>query len=153
MALKECSDCGNKISTEAEKCPYCGKPNREMISKKSRDPKISILLCIIFGFLWFYAGLKPLLGNIYRLSDKNTFVCGNSFCLRAAYPTPYTAGDLYYCPDHIRRTVRIGLIESIFCSTPGLPSLALGIVFGLGGIISLFVPRLRKKLLDSLSSK
>jgi len=28
MALKQCKECGNMVSDQAEKCPYCGAPNK-----------------------------------------------------------------------------------------------------------------------------
>jgi len=148
MALKECGDCGHKISTEAANCPHCGKPNREIISKIPREQSITLAACLLYSIIW----LKPLLGHVYRLLDGNAFVCKTFSCLRMAEPYNYSKGELYYCPQHIEPTTHVNVLLNAFYYSPGLQSLAPSIVFGLGGIIFLMVPRLRKKLLDFVSS-
>ena len=37
MSLIKCSECGQEISTEAEVCPHCGKPNLPVVSKGEQD--------------------------------------------------------------------------------------------------------------------
>ena len=148
MALKECDDCGNKVSTEAAKCPHCGKPNREITSNISREQTIILAACLLYSIIW----LKPLLGHVYRLFDGNAFVCKTFYCLRMADPYNYSRGELYYCPLHIEPTTHVNVLLKAFYYSPGLQSLVPSIVFGLGGIILLMVPRLRKKLLNYVSS-
>jgi DNA-directed RNA polymerase subunit RPC12/RpoP len=37
MSLIKCSECGQEISTEAEVCPHCGKPNSPIVLEKEKD--------------------------------------------------------------------------------------------------------------------
>ena len=57
MALIECPDCSNQISTEAYVCPKCGRPTgkRPMIKWK----KVAILwavLVVVFIAVWHFMG-------------------------------------------------------------------------------------------------
>jgi hypothetical protein len=54
MALKECKECGQEISSSANKCPKCGKDQRNFFM---RHKIISIMgLLIIFGFIGLLNG-------------------------------------------------------------------------------------------------
>jgi hypothetical protein len=44
MATVKCTDCGNEVSTKAEKCPHCGRPRK----KKSI---LGRLLLVLFGLI------------------------------------------------------------------------------------------------------
>ena len=43
MALKKCKECGNQVSTRADKCPNCGAP----VKKKRQQIKVGCLGTII----------------------------------------------------------------------------------------------------------
>jgi hypothetical protein len=49
MAMKKCKDCQSDISTEAKKCPQCGRPNKPLISGVSI---FIVLLAALFVGLW-----------------------------------------------------------------------------------------------------
>ena len=69
MALKNCRECGKKVSTEAASCPSCGAPNStlkktvkidvEIFMKTLKDKKLYIfgvagLIVIIIIYLFFF---------------------------------------------------------------------------------------------------
>lgn len=51
MAIKKCKECGESISSKAEKCPKCGHPNetRSIISAV-------VSLMFVGGLLWYFFG-------------------------------------------------------------------------------------------------
>ena len=52
MALVECHECGNPISTEAKVCPQCGAKNRN----RKRFPRIVLLIGVaILGYILYVA--------------------------------------------------------------------------------------------------
>lgn len=59
MALVNCVECHNIVSTEALDCKHCGKPSPQPEAKPSKLPKLLTLCCLsagLFGFLlgsWF----------------------------------------------------------------------------------------------------
>lgn len=67
MALIQCSDCGNKVSTAAVSCPKCGAPvsgadeaiaagapltTTQFTSKKIKTHQLVAVLLIIIGGIW-----------------------------------------------------------------------------------------------------
>ncbi len=58
MALKKCKECGEQISSKAEKCPHCGNPQ----SKKSSSLSVIIVLLGIGAFIYYCVdtGKEPL---------------------------------------------------------------------------------------------
>lgn len=53
MALVKCHECGQEVSTEADKCPHCGaKP-------KKKTSLFTWIIAIFFGFIFFRAVLAP----------------------------------------------------------------------------------------------
>jgi hypothetical protein len=58
MALKKCKECGQEISTKADKCPHCGVPNK-------RKP----IGCGGFLLILFIIGI---FGSIFGGSDSST---------------------------------------------------------------------------------
>lgn len=50
MALIKCSECGNKISTKAEKCPICGSPQKKKTSTFTWVVLIGFVLYGLFGY-------------------------------------------------------------------------------------------------------
>lgn len=51
MALVECHECGNKISTEAKFCPQCGAKNKKLEEKKAAV-RIAVYL-LLGGLAWW----------------------------------------------------------------------------------------------------
>jgi predicted nucleic acid-binding Zn ribbon protein len=56
VALVQCPDCGNEISTEAFVCPKCGRPttkNQRVLRKKVRNTLILwLVLVVAFLGIW-----------------------------------------------------------------------------------------------------
>lgn len=46
MALRECSECGGKVSTEADACPHCG-AKQEAISGRKKGSPLKVCLLIV----------------------------------------------------------------------------------------------------------
>jgi hypothetical protein len=72
MALVNCPECGETISSEARACPTCGKPakaviNREKDSKQAQGCLLMVLGAM-FGFLGFGFGPLGLLGLVLFLA-------------------------------------------------------------------------------------
>ncbi len=44
MALKKCRECGNRVSTKADKCPNCGAP----LKKSTKIGCLGSIVVIIF---------------------------------------------------------------------------------------------------------
>lgn len=61
MAMKKCKECGEQISSQAEKCPKCGHPN-EVQSYLSAI----VSLLVVGGLLWFFFG-----GGLEKQTDKD----------------------------------------------------------------------------------
>jgi len=54
MALKKCKECGKEISSDADKCPNCGKPQ-----KKRNALGYFVAIIIIIGFIgWITSTLE-----------------------------------------------------------------------------------------------
>ncbi|WP_157817635.1 zinc-ribbon domain-containing protein [Candidatus Thiodictyon syntrophicum] len=51
MAMKKCKECGEQISSKAEKCPKCGHPNEAQSSLSA-----VVGLIVFGGLLWFFFG-------------------------------------------------------------------------------------------------
>ncbi len=48
MALVTCSECASEMSSDADKCPRCGKPNRRAINKTMAEKqKMGCFLIVI----------------------------------------------------------------------------------------------------------
>lgn len=54
MALRKCSECGEKVSNKAEICPDCGKPTK--FEKKQRDVGLLIILATALGMFVVFWG-------------------------------------------------------------------------------------------------
>lgn len=50
MALKNCKECGNQVSTKADKCPICGAPVR---NRKLRAPLIILVMLVAAAFVHY----------------------------------------------------------------------------------------------------
>ncbi len=48
MALIKCTECGNKISKEAESCPQCGAPRM----KKAKPSILGVILVLLGLFIF-----------------------------------------------------------------------------------------------------
>lgn len=57
MALVECHECGNEISTEAKTCPKCGAKNR-CLKKPSASRHIVGLIVLAISIYWVYDYMK-----------------------------------------------------------------------------------------------
>ncbi len=91
MALCTCPDCKSKVSTEAEKCPHCGRP----VTEEDRSPKPEvrkalpwkwILVCMLVLAVAAVAGFRIHKGYFPRSVDQkelcsniNDYVSGYSF--------------------------------------------------------------------------
>jgi len=55
MALTNCKECGNQVSTDAESCPYCGfKPKRSLLDRRAK-----LFLFAFLGAAVIAAALSP----------------------------------------------------------------------------------------------
>ena len=52
MAITHCKDCKAEISTEAKKCPHCGRPNKSPITGAR---VVIVLLAVLLGALYWQA--------------------------------------------------------------------------------------------------
>jgi len=62
MALVECKDCGNPISTEAFVCPKCGRPTgRRPTGLMSWKWRVGLWVVLVLAFLaiWQFLGSPP----------------------------------------------------------------------------------------------
>lgn len=59
MALRECPECDNPISTAAASCPKCGCPLRAGKRKQSYLGPLLLTLAIVFIFAMFYGQEDP----------------------------------------------------------------------------------------------
>jgi len=73
MALVECHECGNEISTEAKTCPKCGAKNRHL--KKPSVLRHIVGLIILAGLIyWVYGYMKSSwIPNCQSETFKDTF--------------------------------------------------------------------------------
>jgi hypothetical protein len=55
MATVKCSDCGNEVSTKAEKCPHCGRPKK----KPSMLGRLLLILLGVSALGYFLPGNNP----------------------------------------------------------------------------------------------
>lgn len=74
MAIIKCTECGQEVSTEAEVCPHCGKPNNPAVvgqlQKKNRSEQfvISIIILVLICVGLYYWLVLP------SISSRNSIV-------------------------------------------------------------------------------
>ena len=49
--MKYCEKCGRKVDTDADTCPYCGAPLREMQDGELSEEELLLLLGLLLGGL------------------------------------------------------------------------------------------------------
>lgn len=54
MALIPCPDCNTQVSTDADKCPKCGRPI------KTKQSAVGVMAAIVIGLVVGVLGLKVL---------------------------------------------------------------------------------------------
>lgn len=60
MALKKCDECGEEVSTKAEKCPNCGAPVGATANEKRLGCLVIIFIIILISIIVsFCGGKKP----------------------------------------------------------------------------------------------
>lgn len=68
MALIKCRECGEEISSRAERCPHCGAKTRFGMneSERKQSSTLSVILTIVSvaGTILFFSGLMTMLGDI-----------------------------------------------------------------------------------------
>ena len=56
MSLKNCKECGNSVSSKAEKCPHCGNPIKQKSSCFSTG---CLIVIILFALAYFIGTILP----------------------------------------------------------------------------------------------
>jgi len=62
MALKECPECGGRMSTTASTCPHCGARNQVEVLKIVAGVLIGVIILVVLPFVLFMS----LLGSACR---------------------------------------------------------------------------------------
>lgn len=65
MSLIECSECGRKVSTKADKCPYCGSPVETLGNNFITILKIIAYLFIAYGLFKLAVAFR-IFGDVFR---------------------------------------------------------------------------------------
>jgi len=78
MALKACSECGHKVSSDASACPSCGKPNKSVVNKE-KDAKqccgcLFIILALVLCLFSPLAGLALFVVGVVLLGLNTRFM-------------------------------------------------------------------------------
>jgi hypothetical protein len=90
MALKQCEECGNTVSNQAERCPHCGIPIKYVNTKTEKQKKwyerSSITLCFAafiillgLGFVHIITGITSPLGLPFDIALKDSFGYSETF--------------------------------------------------------------------------
>lgn len=54
MALTDCKECGRQVSTEADKCPHCGRPAPSETLYDLRTRAVMITLALMLAVFLVY---------------------------------------------------------------------------------------------------
>lgn len=113
MALFRCPDCNGKVSTEAERCPHCGRPVTEEDRKPKPESKKGatwqwIPVCIIVLIIVVAAGWRIHKGYFPKSVDKDRLystvdIYAKDFCYRDL-PRPSNKREGFYTEPKMKWT-------------------------------------------------
>lgn len=85
MKLNVCSNCGNQIKNDADKCPFCGELVRKYNEKSSPLRKFLRLIFIVMSVLMIFSTVYfmayNLLSRIIGLNDVVFFIYNHTYRL------------------------------------------------------------------------
>ena len=90
MALKQCKECDNTVSNQADRCPHCGAPIKPVgaIPEKQKKwyERSSTVLCVVailillgFGFVHIITGITSPLSLPFDIALKDSFGYSETF--------------------------------------------------------------------------